>query len=82
MKDIDILLKAMESGCMSRRQFLGRAVALGMTTGAASTLLSRSAYASAPKRGGEVVVATEETAQTETFDPTKMLTGTDANRSH
>ena len=82
MKDIDILLKTMESGRLSRRQFLGRAAALGFTASAASTLLSRSAYGSTPKRGGEVVVATEETAQTETFDPTKMLTGTDANRSH
>ena len=82
MKDIDILLKEMELGRMNRREFLGRAAALGVTATAASSLLSRSAYAATPKRGGEVVVATEESSQTETFDPTKMLTGTDANRSH
>ena len=48
MKDIDILLKTMESGRMSRRQFLGRAAALGFTASAASTLLSRAAYGSTP----------------------------------
>ena len=82
MKDIDNLLKEMESGRMNRREFLGRAAALGITATAGATLLSQSAYASTPKRGGEVMVATEESSQTETFDPTKMLTGTDANRSH
>jgi len=82
MKDIDILLKEMEAGRMTRREFLGRAAALGITATAGATLLSQSAYASTPKRGGEVLVASEETSQTETFDPTKMGTGTDANRSH
>ncbi len=81
-KDIEILLKNMETGRMTRREFLGRAAALGVSATAGATLLSQSAYAATPKRGGEVMVATEESSPTETFDPTKMLTGTDANRSH
>ena len=82
MKSIDILLKEMETGRMSRREFLGRAAALGITATSAWTLLGRSAYAATPKRGGEVKVATEETSQAETYDPTKMLTGTDAQRAY
>ena len=82
MNDIDILLKEMNTGRMSRREFLGRAAALGISATAGATLLGQSAYAATPKRGGEVTVASEETSQTETYDPTKMTTGTDANRSY
>ena len=82
MKNIDNLLKEMETGRMHRREFLGRAAALGITATAASTLLGHSAYAATPKRGGEVKIASEETSQSETYDPTKMVTGTDANRSY
>jgi len=82
MKQIDILLKQMEEGRMSRREFLGRAAALGVSAAVGTALLNQSAYAATPKRGGEVKVATEETSQTETFDPTKMVHGTDANRSY
>jgi peptide/nickel transport system substrate-binding protein len=82
MKDIDVLLKEMETGHVNRREFLGRAAALGITATAASTLLSQSAYAATPKRGGEVKIAIEETSQAETYDPTKMVTGTDAQRSY
>jgi peptide/nickel transport system substrate-binding protein len=82
MKEIDILLKQMEEGRMTRREFLGRAAALGVSAAVGTSLLNQSAYAATPKRGGEVKVATEETSQTETFDPTKMVHGTDANRSY
>ena len=54
MKSIDIVLKEMETGLMSRREFLVRAAALGITATTASTLLGPSAYAATPKRGGEV----------------------------
>lgn len=82
MKSIDILLKEMETGCMSRREFLVRAAALGITAATASTLLDRTAYAATPKRGGEVMVAMQESSQVESYDPTKMVMGTDAQRSY
>ncbi|MCP4194790.1 MAG: ABC transporter substrate-binding protein [Planctomycetaceae bacterium] len=82
MKSIDILLKEMETGRMSRREFLVRAAALGITAATASTLLDRSAYAATPKRGGEVMVAMQESSQVESYDPTKMVMGTDAQRSY
>lgn len=82
MEDIDILLKEMETGRMTRREFLDRAAALGISATVGTTLLGQSAYAAMPKRGGEVMVAPEETSQTETYDPTKMTTGIDATRAY
>lgn len=82
MRDISFLLKEMELGRMGRREFLGRAAALGVAAPAASSLLSQSAYAATPKRGGEVVWADGESSPSETYDPTKMTSGTDATRSY
>ncbi len=82
MTDMDILLKEMETGRMNRREFLERAATLGVSAVAATTLLDASAYAATPKRGGEVVWADGESSPAETYDPTKMLSGTDATRSY
>ena len=82
MKHVDRLLKEMETGRMNRREFLGRAAALGITATVASTLLGNSASAATPKRGGEVKFATEYTGQEETFDPTKMTNSTDIQRAY
>ncbi|MFM9842613.1 MAG: twin-arginine translocation signal domain-containing protein, partial [Dongiaceae bacterium] len=49
MKDLDILLKEMGLGRMGRREFLGRAAALGVTATAGAALLSQSTYAATPK---------------------------------
>ena len=48
MKDIDVLLKEMGLGRMGRREFLGRAGALGVTASAGAALFSQSAYAATP----------------------------------
>jgi len=82
MKEIDILLKEMDAGRINRREFLDRAAALGISATIGATLLGQSAYAATPKRGGEVRVATEESSQTESYDPTKMVSGTDAARAY
>ena len=66
---------------ISRREFMGRAAALGVSLSVASSLWSRSVHAATPKRGGEVTIALEETSQAETYDPGKMTTGTDAQRA-
>jgi len=82
MRGIDVLLKELGSGRIGRREFLERAVAAGVTGAAAATLFSQSAYAATPKRGGEVVWADGESSPSETYDPTKMTSGTDATRSY
>ena len=76
------LLSEMKRGRMGRREFLGRAAALGATSAAGLTLLGQVAQAQTPKRGGEVVWANGESSPAETFDPTKMTSGTDATRSY
>jgi len=82
MRGIDVLLKELGSGRIGRREFLERAVALGASAAMATTLFGRSAYAATPKRGGEVVWADGESSPAETYDPIKMLSGTDATRSY
>ncbi len=82
MKDIEVLMKEMGLGRMSRREFLGRAGALGIGATAGAMLLSQSAYAATPKRGGNVVWGDGESSPSETLDPTKMTSGTDATRAY
>ncbi|MBW2059015.1 MAG: ABC transporter substrate-binding protein [Deltaproteobacteria bacterium] len=67
---------------ISRREFMERAAALGVSLSVASSLWARSVQAAKPKRGGKVTVAVEETSQAETYDPTKMVSGSDAQRAY
>lgn len=70
------------AGRMNRREFIGRAGALGLTAAAATALLSEKGVAAEPKKGGTVSVATEYAGSEETFDPTKMTSSTDIQRSY
>jgi len=56
-------------GGMSRREFMGRAVAAGMTIAAASLLYSTSASAQEPRRGGTLKMGIEGGASTDSLDP-------------
>ena len=82
MKDLEIHLQEVQAGRMNRREFLGRATAMGLSVAAASSLLSQSAFAATPKRGGDVVFTTEYTGAEETFNPTKMTNSTDIQRAY
>lgn len=57
------------AGGMSRREFMGRAMAAGLTLTAASTLFAASAQAQEPKRGGNLKLGLEGGAATDTLDP-------------
>ena len=48
MKELDFYTKMFEEGKISRREFMGRAVALGVTVGVATTMAGKAAMA-APK---------------------------------
>ncbi len=52
----DLALEA-NQGLISRREFLSRAAALGLTSATAMSLLGRAAEASVPKRGGVLKIA-------------------------
>ena len=81
-KQVSWMLDRVKSGRMDRREFVGRAGALGLTATAASTLLAKSGIAQEPMKGGTVTVATEYAGQEETYDTTKMTNSTDIQRSY
>lgn len=63
------LLGQANRGRMGRREFLGRAMASGMTLVAASSLYATSAAAQEPKRGGHLRLGISGAASTDSLDP-------------
>ena len=60
-------------GKMSRREFMGRAAAFGVTIAAAGTMFASAASAQEPKRGGHLKLGLEGGAATDSKDPAKFL---------
>ena len=81
-KQLDWMAGLVKAGRMDRREFTGRAAALGVGAAAATTALSAAGVQAQPMKGGEVRVATEYTGAEETFDPTKMTNSTDIQRAY
>lgn len=65
--------KYLTSAGLSRREFMGRAVAAGLTISAASTLFASTAVAAEPKKGGHLKLGLEGGAATDSLDPAKAL---------
>lgn len=63
------LLAQANKGRMARREFLGRALAGGMTLVAANALYAGSARAQEPKRGGHLKMGIGGAATTDSLDP-------------
>jgi peptide/nickel transport system substrate-binding protein len=59
------------AGGMNRREFMGRAMAAGVTLAAASQLYATSAEAQTPKKGGALKLGLEGGAATDSIDPAK-----------
>lgn len=57
------------AGRVSRRAFLGRAAALGLTTVAANGLLTKAAHAAGPKAGGTLSMGLGGGQSTDSLDP-------------
>ena len=66
------LLKALRCGALSRREFIQRAGALGVAAGAVPALLSGTALASEPKKGGKITVGVEAAETKDTLDPSQL----------
>ncbi len=60
---------------ISRRDFMGRAAALGVTTALASTLASEAVKAAGPKKGGRFVAAVGHGSTTDSLDPATYENG-------
>ncbi|WP_193368716.1 ABC transporter substrate-binding protein [Pelagibius marinus] len=59
-------------GRLSRREFMGRAAAVGLTAPLAASLLSSSVKAAGPQRGGHLKCGLEGGASTDVLDPAKF----------
>ncbi|CAN7662279.1 ABC transporter substrate-binding protein [Rhizobium sp. LjRoot30] len=59
------------AGGMNRREFMGRAMAAGLTLTAATHLFAASAEAQEPKKGGTLKLGLEGGASTDSLDPAK-----------
>lgn len=68
-KQINHYASLLSQGRMSRREFMGRSVALGATLTAASTLAGKALQAAEPKSGGTLRMAIGGGATSDTFDP-------------
>ncbi len=73
-RELEFLSRRVVAGMMNRRDFLGRAAALGVTSTFANTLLSGAALAQTPVRGGILKAGLVGGESTNTLDPAGFLT--------
>ncbi len=69
MRKIDYLTGQLIAGRISRREFLGRASALGVAAAAATSLAGKALQAAGPKQGGRLKIALGGGATSDSFDP-------------
>ncbi len=69
MSELNYWLQQIEKGRISRREFMGRAAALGVSTALATTMLGRAGLAAEPKRGGFARIGLADGATTDSLDP-------------
>ncbi|MCA0050905.1 ABC transporter substrate-binding protein [Mesorhizobium sp. B283B1A] len=72
-QELDYLSRRFTAGRLSRREFLGRAAALGLSATFANSLIAGAAMAQTPKRGGILKAGLSGGAATDTLDPAKAL---------
>ena len=72
-KELEFLAREAVRGRLNRREFLGRAAALGFTATMASNLLTSSALAQTPQKGGTLKVGLVGGESTNSLDPATWL---------
>ncbi|HTV67179.1 MAG TPA: ABC transporter substrate-binding protein [Rhizobiaceae bacterium] len=73
-RELDFLSRRVIAGQLNRRDFLGRAAALGVTATFANSLLSSAALAQTPVKGGLLKAGMVGGESTNTLDPALALT--------
>ncbi len=73
-RELEFLSRSVIAGRMNRRDFLGRAAALGASAAFANTLLSSAAQAQTPVRGGILKAGLVGGESTNSLDPASFLT--------
>ena len=69
MNEIKYWSMAAARGQISRREFMGRASALGISAGMAGTLLSSAVQAAGPQKGGTIRAGIQGGSATDSLDP-------------
>jgi len=69
MTELEYWTQQIKKGRISRREFMGRAAALGVSTALATTLLSEAGVAQTPKQGGSAKFGLAHGATSDTGDP-------------
>ena len=67
--ELKYLSERVTKGLMTRREFVGKAAALGVTAAVANTMLSSAAHAAGPVRGGSIKIGSSGGESTNTLDP-------------
>ncbi|TIP62127.1 MAG: twin-arginine translocation signal domain-containing protein, partial [Mesorhizobium sp.] len=71
--ELDYLSRRVAAGKLSRRDFLGRAAALGVTATFANSLLSSAVRAAGPVKGGTLKAGLQGGESTNSLDPATFL---------
>src|SRR5258705_7605695 len=69
MTELEHWTNQIKKGRISRREFMSRAAALGVTTALATTMLSQAGIGAEPKKGGSAKFGLAQGATTDTMDP-------------
>src|SRR5215813_8113162 len=69
MTELEYWTKQIKEGRIGRREFLGRAAALGLTTAMATSLLAKEGIGATPKKGGSAKFGLAHGATTDVLDP-------------
>ncbi len=75
MKTYEKLVARLQSGEISRRDFIQRAGALGLSSALPLSLVGGPAQAAGPRSGGHLRVATVQGSSTDQLDPTQLTSG-------
>ena len=79
MSDLSLLMQLLEQNKISRRQFITRATALGLTAAISPTLLSATAWAETPKTGGRFIIGATGGSTTDSMDPGTLTSNMNQN---
>ena len=69
MSEVQYLADQLRRGRLSRREFIGRAIAVGLTLPVASALATQTVRAAAPKKGGTFRLGIADFATSDSLDP-------------
>ncbi len=72
----------LKKGVLSRREFIKLATAVGLSSTALGSLLSSSAHAQTPKRGGKITVGVAASQQNNSLDPARYFAESDILRGN